>query len=208
MTLALYRRRAFRKKVCASKVLWRAFDKAVRRKPPGVAADAGPMQIQWREGAVSRCAGAVPRSAEDDTARPRAGRSAKRSLTESLEKRKEEIGSAARRRGTERDDARKVFVLWTAVSCGSRDQDRWRTELDLGGSKSFEDHHRPATLGTEPKRARFLGSGCFLLCLQLLYRAEQLKAKRQERGASPIGEEAEVPDADEALRKHVQQEAA
>ena len=34
----------------------RAFDKAVRRKPPVVAADAGPMQIQLREGAVLRCA--------------------------------------------------------------------------------------------------------------------------------------------------------
>jgi hypothetical protein len=50
MTLALYRRRAFRKKVCTSTVLRRAFDKAVRRKPPVVAADAGPMQIQLREG--------------------------------------------------------------------------------------------------------------------------------------------------------------
>ena len=33
-----------------STVLWRAFDKAVRRKPPVFAADAGPMQIQLREG--------------------------------------------------------------------------------------------------------------------------------------------------------------
>jgi hypothetical protein len=46
ITLELYRRRAFRKKVCAGTVLRRAFDKAVRRKPPVVAADAGPMQIQ------------------------------------------------------------------------------------------------------------------------------------------------------------------
>src|SRR6266481_6041201 len=37
----------------------RAFDKAVRRKPPVVAANAGPMEIQLREGAVSRCAEAV-----------------------------------------------------------------------------------------------------------------------------------------------------
>jgi hypothetical protein len=37
----------------------RAFDKAVRRKPPVVAAAAGLMQIQLREGAVWRCAGAV-----------------------------------------------------------------------------------------------------------------------------------------------------
>jgi len=54
-------------------VLWRAFDKGVRMRPPVVAADAALMQIQWREGEVSRCAGAVRRSAQDDTARPRAG---------------------------------------------------------------------------------------------------------------------------------------
>src|SRR5882762_5237161 len=42
MTLAPYRRRAFRRKVCTSTVLRRAFDRAARRKPPVVAADAGP----------------------------------------------------------------------------------------------------------------------------------------------------------------------
>jgi hypothetical protein len=52
VTLALYRRRAFRKKVCTGTVLRRAFDKAVRRKPPVVAADAGLMQIQLMEGVV------------------------------------------------------------------------------------------------------------------------------------------------------------
>ena len=60
---------AFRKKVCTSAALWRAFDKAVRRKPPVVAADAGRMQIQLREGAVSRCAEAVQQSTTDDTGR-------------------------------------------------------------------------------------------------------------------------------------------
>jgi hypothetical protein len=69
ITLALYRMRAFRKKVRWGTVLRRAFDKAVRRKPPVVAADAGPMQIQWREGAVSRCTGAVRQSTTDDTGR-------------------------------------------------------------------------------------------------------------------------------------------
>ena len=125
-----------------------------------------------------------------------------------MEKRKEEIGSATRRRGRERDEARKVFVLWTALSCGSRDQDRWRTELDLGSSKSFEDHHRPTTLGAEPKRDRVIGSGCFWFGLRLLHRTEQMKAKRQKCGAPPVGEESEVPNAHEAFRKYVQQEAA
>ena len=48
-----------RKKVCTSTVLRRAFDKAVRRKPPAVAADAGLMQIQLWEGSVPSCAGTV-----------------------------------------------------------------------------------------------------------------------------------------------------
>ena len=52
----------FQEEVCTSKVLRRAFDKAVRRKPPVVAADAGLMQIQLREGAVSRCAEVVRQS--------------------------------------------------------------------------------------------------------------------------------------------------
>ena len=59
----------FQKKVHASTVLRRAFDKAVRRKPPVVAADAVPMQIQLGEGAVSRCTGAVRQSTTDDTGR-------------------------------------------------------------------------------------------------------------------------------------------
>jgi hypothetical protein len=90
------------------------------------------MQIQWWEGEVSRCAGAERRSAEDNTASWGGGGSAKAPARERVEKWKEENCSAAKRRGTERGEARKVFVLWTAVSCGNRDQDRWRTELDLG----------------------------------------------------------------------------
>src|SRR5437879_1350268 len=69
MTLALYRRRAFRKTVRASTVLRRAFDKAVRRKPPVVAADAGPMEIELRKVAVSRSAEAVRQSTTDDSGR-------------------------------------------------------------------------------------------------------------------------------------------
>ena len=37
---------------------------------------------------------------------------------------------------------------------------------------------------------------------------EQAEAKRQQRGALPVGEEAEVANADEASWKQVQQEAA
>ena len=65
----LYRRRVFTTKMEVSTALGRAFDKAVRRKPPMVAADAVSMQIQLREGAVSRCTGAVRQSTTDDTGR-------------------------------------------------------------------------------------------------------------------------------------------
>jgi len=37
---------------------------------------------------------------------------------------------------------------------------------------------------------------------------KQMKAKWQERGAPAVGKEAEVPDAHEAFRKHVQQKSA
>ena len=39
-------------------------------------------------------------------------------------------------------------------------------------------------------------------------RPEQVKTKRQECGASAVGQEAEVSDAHEAFRKQMQQEAA
>jgi hypothetical protein len=37
------------------------------------------------------------------------------------------------------------------------DQPWWRTDLDLGSGKWFEDLHWSATRGAEPKRVRFLG---------------------------------------------------
>ena len=59
----------FQEGLCTGTMVWRAFDKAVRRKPPVVAADAGPMEIQLWEGAVSRCGEAVQQSTTDDTGR-------------------------------------------------------------------------------------------------------------------------------------------
>jgi hypothetical protein len=130
------------------------------------------MQIQWNEAEESSCTGGVRRSGGDNTARLGAGRNVKLWLMESVEEREEEFCSATRRRGTERGEAREVFVLWRAVSRGSRDWDRWRTKLDLSISQYLDEYHRPTTLGTQPKRARFIGSGCFLFCLLLLNRAE------------------------------------
>ena len=114
-----------------------------------VAADAGPMQIEWSERAVLSCRRAVRRSAEDNPTRRRVGRSAKRLPTEGVEKLVEGISSSAKRTGTERAETRDGFELERIVSCGSGDR-RWRTKLHLGGRKSFDDLHRSITLGAAP----------------------------------------------------------
>ena len=57
-------------------------------------------------------------------------------------------------------------------SCSGSDARRRKTKLELGSSKSLDDHHGAATLGTAPKRARFLDSRCLLFYLRLFYRAE------------------------------------
>src|SRR5229473_8336980 len=96
VTLALYRRRAFRKKVCTSAALWRAFDKAVRRKPPAVAGDAGPMQIQLWEGAVPRFAWTVRESTAAGTEGKKGEVDAEFLRSDSSRKRKEAIYRRAR----------------------------------------------------------------------------------------------------------------
>ena len=78
--------------------------------------------------------------------------------------------------------------------------------MDFSSGESFDDHHRPTTLGAEPKRTcviagwgRWLGLRC---------RAEQLEAKWQGGGTFAVGQEAEVPDTHETFGEQVQQEAA
>ncbi len=93
------------------------------------------------------------------------------------------------------------------VSCGGSGEQGWRTELDLSRRKPLDDHHRPTTAGTEPKRSGFLGRGCFWLGLRLNH-CEGLPAKRQHSSPPPVGEKAEVANADEAFGEQVQQEAA
>ena len=115
------------------------------------------------------------------------------------------ICSAIRREATDRAERRRVFVTLRVVSCGG-DQ-RWRTKLYLGSGEPLDDHHRSSTLGAEPKIARVVGARRVLSGRRSCSQAEQLKAKRQEIGTSPVGQEAEMPDAHEAIRKQVQQEA-
>ena len=91
------------------------------------------------------------------------------------------------------------------VSCGEGIPSRRRTELELGSCKPFDEQHRPTTLGAKPSIAR---TGGGYLYLGLWCRAEQLKAKWQGGGTSAVSQEAEVSDAYETLREHMQQEAA
>src|SRR5712664_3014009 len=64
---------------------------------------------------------------------------------------------------------RAPTCAWSDVqrvdSCGSSDQDRWRTELDLDSSKPLDDLHRCTTFWAEPKITRVFAAGYVLLCL-------------------------------------------
>jgi hypothetical protein len=89
------------------------------------------------------------------------------------------------------------------VSCGDAGERGRRTELDLGSRKSLDDHHVASTFGTEPKWAGFLGRRGFWFGLRWRCGSESLKAKGQESGAPPMGEEAKVANADKAFGKPV-----
>ena len=121
------------------------------------------------------------------------------SVVEELEK---DVRSEGRHRGTERVE--NTFELERVASCHSLDH-RWRPKLDFSSGESFDDHHRPTTLGARPKIAR-TGGGDLLVDLRC--RAEQLEAKWQGGGTFAVGQEAEVPDAHETFGEQVQQEAA
>ena len=54
-------------------------------------------------------------------------------------------------------EGHRVRELGKVVSCGGSGEKGWRTELDLSRRKSLDDHHRAATVGTEPERSGFLG---------------------------------------------------
>ena len=115
----------------------------------------------------------------------------------------EQICGAESQRNTERAEARNVFALERVVSCGRGDP-RWRTKLDLGSGEPLDDLHGSATLGTAIKIRSVFGGGSVWFRLRLWCRAQQLKAKRQKRGAPPVGQKAKMSDAHEALRKDVQ----
>ena len=94
----------FQEELRTGRMVRRAFDKAVRRKPPVVAADAGPMQIQLWGSLVTNCAGTV----HESTA---AGRERRRRKILVKRKWKDAVGRTARHRKTERADTRESLAL-------------------------------------------------------------------------------------------------
>ena len=112
------------------------------------------MEIQLREGAVQRCAGALRNStaAGAEGEKKDVGVRGERSM-----RRDDMVCRTARHRETERAGARKGFVLERVVSWGSSGKSGRRTKLDFGSSKSFDDHHRSTTLGAESRIVGVIG---------------------------------------------------
>jgi hypothetical protein len=75
--------------------------------------------------------------------------------------------------------------------------------LDLGSSESFDDLHGSVTLGTAIKIWSIFRRGRVFFDWWLRSCAQQLKAEGQKGGASAVGQEAEMPNTHEALRKDV-----
>ena len=181
----------------------RASGKAVWTWPAVVAVDAGAMQIQLCEGAVLRRAETVPQGTTHDTLRAEIGYGEKVSQRLWLKKVEEGIGLTARHRDTERREVRRVFELVRVVSCRNADP-WWRTKLNFSSGEPFDDLHRSTAFRAAPKIGTIFGGRGVLFGLRLLCRTQQLKAKRQERGAFAVGQKAEVTDAHEAFWKNVQ----
>jgi len=162
------------------------------------------MQIQSWEGAALSRAKTVLQGTTQDTVRAEIGFGEKVSRRLWSKKLEEGIGLTAGHRDAERLEGRRVFELERVVSCRSADP-WWRTKLNFGSGEPFDDLHRSTAFRAAPKIGTiFGGRGVLLFCLRLLCRTQQLKAKRQERGAFAVGQKAEVTDAHKAFWKDVQ----
>ena len=124
-----------------------------------------------------------------------------------LKRQEEGICLAGRQRDAECAEARGVFGLERSVSC-CRAGPGWGAKLDFRGGEPLDDLHRSTAVGTAVKVGGVFSGGSVFFVRRLLCGPQELKAKREELGASSAGEEAEVPDTHEALRKQVQQKAA
>ena len=149
-----------RRRVEARNARRRAFDKAVRRKPLGFAADAGLCKLNAAHGTGASQVRVVS-GGWGGTSRELGNCQGQYGGFGDVDLRKAGTGSGTRRKAAWRGEARKVFGMWIAASCGNRDQDRWGTELDLGGSQSLDDHHRSTTVRAQLAIARGMIRGCF-----------------------------------------------
>ena len=118
-----------------------------------VAADAGLMEIEWKETAVWSVAETVRWSTAEDGN----GLGQESIAEDALRKLRMESCCGLRRRETEHAEWREGFGLERGVSCG-RSEQWWRTKLDFCRRKPFDDHHRSTTLGTMPEIARVVGA--------------------------------------------------
>jgi hypothetical protein len=135
------------------------------------------MQIQSWEGATLSRAETLLQGTTHDSVRAEIGYGEKVSQRLWSKKVEEGIGLTARQRDAERLEVPRVFELERVVSCRSADP-WWRTKLDFSSGESFDDLHRSTALGAAPKIGTIFGGRGALFGLRLLYRTQQLKAKR------------------------------
>jgi hypothetical protein len=95
------------------------------------------MGIEWNRGVLSRCVEVVWLSRKDNRGCSRVAGSARLPGNEGPRSWQDENGRTARHRESARAETRKDLVLSIVVSCGYRDRQRWRTELDLDSCESF-----------------------------------------------------------------------
>ena len=145
----------------------RASGKAVWAWPPGVAVDAGSMQIQSCEVAVLSRAETVLQGTTHGTVRAEIGYGEKVPQRLCLKKLEEGIGLTASHKDTGRPEGCRVFELERVVSCRSADL-WWRTKLDFSSGEPFDDLHRSTAFRAAPKTKRVFSGSNALSSLWLL----------------------------------------
>src|SRR5262249_11764148 len=106
------------------------------------------MQIEWSEGGCRSWRESSRRGEEKPAHLCKNEAKAGVSLSGGRKEIFEGNGDALRRDAGKRADR---AACGEVISC-SRDQERWRTELELCRGESFDDDHRSAALGTAPQR--------------------------------------------------------
>lgn len=101
------------------------------------------------------------------------------------------------------------FELGVVVSCGTCVRKGRRTELDLGRGEPFDHPHGSTTARAGPesesRRSPWRGVGNWV---RLRRSVQQVRTKWQECGAAAVGQEAEIANANKAVGKQMQEEAA